>query len=97
MIEYRFKEEKEIALHYAKVLGDDVALKVINEGSVSSKKEVEAIAKFYWEMVDFNIQETQSNSGKYSDMEKWLERIYTSFHIYFNNNGYGDIWENAIP
>lgn len=97
MIEYRFKEEKEIALHYAKVLGDDLALKFINEGSVDSKKDVEAIAKFYWDMVDLNIQETQSNSGKYSDMEKWLERIYTSFHIYFNNNGFGDIWENAIP
>ena len=48
-------------------------------------------------MVDLSVEEDKTQSGKYDDMEKWLERIYTSLHIYFNNNGYGDIWDSEIP
>jgi hypothetical protein len=59
--------------------------------------EVNVIAKLYWDTVDLNVKESQSGNEAYSDMEKWLERIYTSFHIYLNNIGYGDVWDNAIP
>lgn len=97
MIEYKFKEEKEIILHYAQLLHADAALKVINEGSVRNETDVKTIAKFYWDMVDISVTEDEQQTGKYEDMEKWLERIYTSFHIYFNNIGYGDIWDEAIP
>ncbi len=97
MIDYKYPHEKEIVLHYATLLKNETALKLITEGSVSSNEEVKIIAKFYWAMVDRSIEEDELQSGKYDDMEKWLERIYTSLHIYFNNNGYGDIWDNEIP
>ena len=74
-----------------------MALRLDNEGSVSNVKDVKIIAKFYWDMVDLSVEEHKLQSGKYDDMEKWLERIYTSLHIYFNNNGYGDIWDSEIP
>ena len=97
MIEYKFDKEKEIVLHYIKKLDDKAVLNIINVGEVSSREEVQAVARFYWNMVDLCAKEKDSTSGKYEDIEKWLERIYTTFHIYFNNNGYGDIWDNEIP
>ena len=97
MIEYKYPQEKEIVLHYATLLKNSTALTLIDEGSVNSNDDVKIIAKFYWEIVDLSVEEDKALSGKYDDMEKWLERIYTSLHIYFNNNGYGDIWDNEIP
>lgn len=96
MIKYKYPQEKEIILHYTTLLKNDTALKLINEGSVSNNEDVKTIAKFYWEMVDLSVEEDKALSGKYDDMEKWLERIYTSLHIYFNNNSYGDIWDDEI-
>ena len=97
MIEYKFKEEKEIVLHYAKLLNDHAALNILQKNEVDSEHEVQTLAKFYWDMVDLNVKESESGTEAYSDMEKWLERIYTSFHIYLNNIGYGEAWDDAIP
>ena len=84
MIEYKFKEEKEILLHYAKLLNDQAALNILQKNEVDSEHEVQTLAKFYWDMVDLNVKESESATEAYSDMEKRLERIYTSFHIYLN-------------
>jgi len=97
MIEYKFKEEKEIVLHYAKLLNDQIALEILNRNDVASAEDVKDLAKFYWDMVDLNVKESQSGNEAFGDIEKWLERIYTSFHIYLNNIGYGDVWFDAIP
>lgn len=97
MIEYKFKEEKEIVLHYATLLNDQLAMKILQKNEVDSKDEVQTLEKFYWDMVDLNVKESESGTEAYSDMEKWLERIYTSFHIYLNNIGYGDAWHDATP
>ncbi len=96
MIEYKYPLEKEIVLHYATLLKNNTALTIFHEGSVNTNEDVKIIAKFYWHMVDLSVEEDKALSGKYDDMEKWLERIYTSLHIYFNNNGYGDIWDDEI-
>jgi hypothetical protein len=97
MIEYKFDKEKEIVLYFAKLLEDEAVLNIIEAGSVNNKEQVQTIAKFYWSMVDLNAKSDKAHDIKYNDMEKWLERIYTTFHIYFNNTGYGDIWDNEIP
>ena len=97
MIKYKFKEEKEIVLHYAKLLNDKIALEILSRDDVNSAEDVKALAKFYWDMVDLNVKESQLGKEAFNDMEKWLERIYTSFHIYLNNIGYGDVWDDAIP
>jgi hypothetical protein len=97
MIEYKFKEKSEIVLHYAKQLNDQAALKILTQSGINSPDDVKIIAKFYWSMVDLNVKEIESGTEPYTDMEKWLERIYTSLHIHFNNIGYGDVWDNEIP
>lgn len=97
MIEYKFDKEKEIILHYIKQLDDKTVLNIISVDKVSSKEDVQAVARFYWNMVDLSTKENDTNAGKFEGMDKWLERIYTTFHIYFNNSGYGDVWDNEIP
>ena len=97
MIEFKYKLEEEIIEHYAKLLGDKSAQDFLRSKSVTSKEEVQSIAHFYWNMVEFNVKEDERGQCKYEDMEIWLERIYTSLHIYFNNMGYGDIWDAEIP
>lgn len=52
MIEYKFPEEKEFILHYAKKLNQPLIEKIINAGQVSSSQEANALSKFFWEMVD---------------------------------------------
>ena len=96
MIKYSFPKEKEISLHYASILHDKTALRILTEGNITNVDDVKALAAFYWDMVDHNVKEAQSNTRKDDDMEKWLERIYTTFHIYFNNIGYGNVWDDAI-
>lgn len=97
MIEYKFDKEREIVLYFANLLEDETVFNIIETGSVKNKEQVQAVAKFYWNMVDLNAKPDKTYDVKYNDMEKWLERIYTTFHIYFNNNGYGDVWDNEIP
>ena len=45
-------------------------------------------------MVDKSVEEDELGIAPYENMEKWLERIYTSLHIYFNNIGFGEAWES---
>ena len=97
MIEFSHEKEREILLHYANLLDNADAIQFLQKGSVDNKDEVRNIAKYYWEMVDKSVEEDSGNTGAYENMEKWLERIYTSFHIYFNNIGMEEPWESEIP
>ncbi len=97
MIEFRYDKEREILLRYASLLKNDTVTKLIESGQVDNGDDVVTVARFYWEMVDLTNKEDTERTGKYDDMEKWLERIYTSLHIYFNNIGYGDVWDDEIP
>lgn len=97
MIEFKYKKEVEIFSYYANYLNNKEAINLIAHGSVKTKEEVKSIAKFYWQVVDLSIEEEKNNSVKFEEMEKWLERIYTSLHIYFNNMGMEESWESEIP
>lgn len=97
MIQFSHEKEKEILLHYAKLLSNREVANLVTEGFVADKDQVKSIAKFYWEMVDKTVEEDEFGTGTYENMEKWLERIYTSLHIYFNNIGLEAAWESEIP
>jgi len=97
MIEYKLDKEKEILIYYANILDDKIVLDFLKKNYVSNKDEVKVIAKFYWSLVDLSTKEDEENIGKYENMEMWLERIYTSLHIYFCNEGYDEVWDNEIP
>lgn len=97
MIEFKHEKEREIILLYASRLDNNVVLDFISSGSVKDESQVRSIANFYWKMVDTNVEDKKENTERYENMEVWLERIYTSFHIYFNNIGYGEVWDSEIP
>lgn len=97
MIQFSHEQEKEILLHYANLLNNRDVISLVKEGIVKDKDQVTCIAKFYWEMVDKSVEEDELGTGAYENMEKWLERIYTSLHIYFNNIGLEEAWESEIP
>lgn len=84
-------------MHYASLLKNDTVTKLVESGQVDNGDDVVTVARFYWEMVDLTNKEDIDKSGKFDNMETWLERIYTSLHIYFNNIGYGDAWDDEIP
>lgn len=97
MIQFSHEKEKEILLHYANLLSNNDVISLVNEGIVKDRDQVASIARFYWEMVDKSVEEDELGTGAYENMEKWLERIYTSLHIYFNNMGLEEAWESEIP
>lgn len=96
MIQFTHEKEKEILLHYANLLSNNDVINLVKECVIKDKDQVRSIAKFYWEMVDKSVEEDELGTGTYENMEKWLERIYTSLHIYFNNIGMEDAWESEI-
>jgi len=96
MIEFKSDKEKEIVFHYAQLL-DDKIIEIISKDGNYTENDVRLTAKFYWNLVELSIKEKSDNSEKFEDMDMWLERIYTSFHIHFGNLGYEKVWDNEIP
>lgn len=97
MIQFSHEKEKEILLHYAKLLNNEDIVSLVKDGFIKDKDQVKSVARFYWEMVDRSVEEDELGTGTYENMEKWLERIYTSLHIYFNNTGLEEAWDAEIP
>lgn len=88
MIEFGFEKEKEILIKYATQFNDIDALKILDIGEPVNNQEVAVLAKLYWKIVDVSTEE---------GIEKWLERIFTSLHIYCGNKGYDEVWDKEIP
>lgn len=97
MIQFSHEKEKEILLYYANLLSNSDVVNLIEDGTVKDKEHVRSIAKFYWEMVDKSVEEDELGTGTYENMDRWLERIYTSLHIHFNNIGMEEAWDSEIP
>lgn len=98
MIEYKFKEEKEFILHYAKKMGNSTVEKVISDGRVFSSDEANELAKFFWEMVDEIVKDKDEKvvvAGQ-TDLEAWNEYVFESIRSYLLNNGYEDEWNSHV-
>jgi hypothetical protein len=98
MIEYKFPEEKEFILHYAKKLNQPLIEKIVNDGYVSSSQEASALAKFFWEMVDAIVEDKRSSiavAGQ-TDLEAWNEYLFESIRAYLRNNGYAKEWDDNV-
>ncbi len=52
MIEYAYDEEAIVALHFASLLDDSLAVSILEKGGVSSSEEATHLSKFFWKMVD---------------------------------------------
>lgn len=87
MIHFSNNEAREFLLNYAKNHSDQRTINLVNEG-VKNSNDVVYLAKTYWDIVD---------SAKEQDIERLLERLYTSLHIHCGNEGFDEVWENSIP
>jgi len=87
MIEFNNINEKELLIHYAAKFEDVEVVNIIENG-VNNSSDAERLAKLYWAIVDDSVNE---------DIERLLEKVYTSLHIHCGNRGYSDVWDSSIP
>ena len=98
MISYRFPEEKEIILHYAKFLKDSTTENIINKGEVSNSDEAAHLVKFFWLMVDQSVKDIEQGKDAvgHFDLEAWNEYIFETIRSYLRSNGYESEWDAQI-
>ncbi len=95
MIEYKYPEEKEILLHYTKVLNDEKAETLIQNGYVSDANEAQTLSNFYWAMVDQAISDKGKGLAPIESegVEVWMEFIFHSISGCIISNGYERQWD----
>ena len=98
MIDYKFPEEKDFILHYAKKLNKPEIETIINIGSVQSSQEADALSAFYWEMVDEIVKDKKNGVtvAGHTDLEAWNEYVFESIRAYLRNNGYEKEWDAHV-
>jgi len=87
MIIFTTDKEVDILRKHSSIEDSQKLTTIINQG-VTRADEVIFLAELYWRIVDDTAEQ---------GLEATLEKLYTSLHIHCNNEGYGDIWDNAIP
>lgn len=95
MIEYKFPEEKDFLLHYARKLKNPEVEAIIAAGEVTSSNEANLLSMFFWEMVDEIVKDKETNvivAGQ-TDLEAWNEYVFESIRAYLRNNGYEKEWD----
>ncbi len=95
MINYKFPEEKIVALTFASLLDDHLTKDIIERGSVLSKQEAIHLSQFFWKMIDKSAQgdiQLPCDGGS----EFWTEKLYNSIGGYLEKAGYGSEWDEEI-
>lgn len=94
MIKYKSEEEKNVAIHYAKLLGNNNALDILNKGYIENANEAKTLSDFYWRMVDKTVEEDKNGViREYDNIDMWLEYLCNTFYIYLSNEGYENEWD----
>lgn len=98
MIQYKFPEEKDFLLHYAKKLRNEQVENIILAGEVKSSDEANALSKFFWEMVDQIVIDKDAGEvvAGQEDLEAWNEYVFESIRAYLRNNGYEKEWDAHV-
>ena len=95
MIEYKFPEEKIIVSHYAELMKNNEAKKIIDNGYVSDNNQAIALRDFYWAMVDESVKDQGAGLDFIQDdgVAFWMESIFHSFNGYLVSNRYEAEWD----
>ena len=89
---------KVLVLHYAERLNSDLAKKIANgDACLSSKKEAEELASFFWEMTDQAVDDEKESKviEGIVDLQSWLEKALYIFTGYFKKQGYEKEWSEG--
>lgn len=98
MIEYQFKEEKDLAIYYATELDRPMVSSILSRGFVETKEEARALSVFFWNMVDKTIEvEKQGTTQKWNEGSQfWTEKLLQTFSGHLEAIGYSDIWDEEV-
>ena len=98
MIEYKFDEEKEYILHYAKKLNDNKAIDLIKSGTVNNADDALYLSKYFWRMVDSSIEDEETGVELVwpEGAEFWNEKIMNSLSGYLDRAGYENEWDSVV-
>lgn len=95
MIEYKYDEEKIVALFLVDVLADNLAKGIIQKGDVANTGEATHLSKFFWAMVNKSaeggLELPCEGSAQY-----WTEKLYNSIGGYLERAGYEAQWNEEI-
>ncbi len=95
MIQYLYKEEKIVVLHFASLLSNTRAEEILKAGIVTSSEEATILSKFFWEMVNKSAEGGVvlpcEGSSQY-----WTEKLYNSLGGYLENTGYEKEWNTEV-
>ncbi|GLS24573.1 hypothetical protein [Marinibactrum halimedae] len=96
MIEYKYKEELEILLHYARKMKREPVIEILNNGSVRNGDEAAILSKFYWDMIDVAVEDQGKDMPilMSEGVEDWIEYIFHSLNGYLVSNGYESQWDS---
>lgn len=96
-ITYRFSEELDMAVFYAKKLGDERALSILNSGSVASADDAKCLSRFFWRLVDACVEDKNNDVDLPWEMgvEFLNEKLMNSLSGYLERNGYEREWDEV--
>ena len=96
MIKFRFPEEKDALLHYAKTLENKKVEQILHNDGISSSEEARELASFFWKMVDQTVIDSDANIVVvgYTSLESLCEDVMQSLRSHFIATGYMEIWED---
>lgn len=100
MLDFSGKDQKaqQVCLHYAKQLGVENLINVINgKDSVGSKEEAIELSRFFWKMLEAAANDRDQGTevlGE-TDLQYWMERSMNVISGYLERIGYEQEWEQV--
>jgi len=91
----QLKPSQALALHYANTLKCPLATEIFQgKRDVSSKDEAINLTRFFWEMVDIEVedQENDREIASVTGLEHWMEKLMNLMSGYCKKQGYFQQW-----
>ena len=95
MIQYKYPEEKQVALIFANKLENESVKAILEKGEVSSRDEAILLSKFFWDMVNLSATKAVKLPVE-GGSEYWTEKLYNSFGGYIHKIGFGAEWDQEV-
>ena len=94
----RDTEARDLAMHYASQLNNELAREVLSgKKNISNSEEAIAFTQFFWEMTDLAVQDYEDNIeiNGILDFEHWMEKLMNIFIGYLKKSGFSQQWKEV--
>lgn len=98
MIKYKFPEEKDFILHYARKLGQVEVERTVLNGEARSSQDAVILSRFFWQMVDESVKDKKQRTivAGQSDLQAWNEYVFDSLRAHLRSRGYQAEWDAHV-